>query len=281
MPALVNGVGVRRHAFAQLRTLVQFAVINRRAAQFDAKGPCPCRHDRAGVRAVPGRALGAPAFQRQPGFAQQRVSQRHQTRRNVIEHVVDLRRRPAEPFEALIAIAPHRIQRIAQAIEHHARRTGHGKPEQRGEHRVTTVFQHRLGGGTGDFGFIQVTGFTADQITHTFACFIQIIAAQGLGHRRDVLTEAAHAEGAIERENLDDPADIRRPGECRGQQRQWQHGNHPRGDAMAAPAATAAVETLLDALGKTAERHQRMPAFGFTQQRIQRNRGDTQQRHTH
>ena len=38
---------------------------------------------------------------------------------------------------------------------------------------------------------------------------------------------------------------------------------------------------LIDAPGKIAERHQRMPAFGFTQQRIQRNRGDTQQRHTH
>ncbi|MNB93235.1 hypothetical protein D3C75_403560 [compost metagenome] len=260
---------------------MQFAVINRRPTQFDTKGTRPCRHHRAGVRAIPGRGLGAPAFQCQPGFAQQRVCQCHQARRNVIEHIVDLRRRPAEPFEALIAITPHRIQRIAQAVEHHARRARHGKPEQRREHRIAAVFQHRLGSGTGDFGFIQFAGLATDQIAHPRARRFQVITAQGLGHRRDVLTEAAHAEGAIERENLDDPADIRRPGECRGQQRQWQHGNHPRGDAMAAPAATAAVETLLDALGKTAERHQRMPAFGFTQQRIQRNRGDTQQRHTH
>ncbi|MNG30530.1 hypothetical protein D3C84_1161590 [compost metagenome] len=91
-----------------------------------------------------------------------------------------------------------------------------------------------------------------------------------------MFAEAAHSEGAIKRENVDDPADIRRPGKRRGQQGQRHDRDEPRGDAVTAPAATFAIETLFDAVGKTAERHQRMPAFGLTQQRIQRHRGDTQ-----
>ncbi|MNY65491.1 hypothetical protein D3C86_2027630 [compost metagenome] len=50
---------------------------------------------------------------------------------------------------------------------------------------------------------------------------------------------------------------------------------------MTAPATAARIEALFDAIGKTAERHQRMPALGLAQQRIQRYPGDTQQGHTH
>ncbi len=50
---------------------------------------------------------------------------------------------------------------------------------------------------------------------------------------------------------------------------------------MTAPATATAVETLLDPIGEVAERHQRMPSFWLTEQRIQRDPGDAQQRHTH
>src|SRR5690606_37796769 len=100
----------------------------------------------------------------------------------------------------------------------------------------------------GDLGFIQLTGLAADQVTDTRARFLQIITAQRRGHRRDVFTEATQAEGAIERENLDDPADIRRPGKSRGEQGQRHDRDHPGGNAVAAPAASFTIETLFDAV---------------------------------
>ncbi|MNN81961.1 hypothetical protein D3C81_1988430 [compost metagenome] len=50
---------------------------------------------------------------------------------------------------------------------------------------------------------------------------------------------------------------------------------------MAAPAPPRGIEALLETVGQAPEGHQRMPALGFAQQRIERYPGDTQQRHTH
>ncbi|MNI54578.1 hypothetical protein D3C73_1094770 [compost metagenome] len=278
---MLNGIGIRWHTFAQLRALVQLTVINRRPTQLDPQRASPCGHHRTGVRAVPGWALCAPALQCESSFTQQGVGQRHQPGRNVVEHVVDLRSGPAEALETFVAITPHGVERVAQAVEHHAWRAGHGKPEQRGEDSVTAVFQDRFSGGAGHFGGVQLRSLATDQVTNPLARLLQIVATQGLGDRLDVLPQAAQAKRAIEGKNLDDPPHIRRPGKSRGEQGQGHDRHHPGSHAMAAPAATTPIETLFDAIGKTAERHQRMPAFGFTQQRIQRNRGDTQQRHTH
>ncbi len=260
---------------------MQLAVIDRRATQFDTQCASASGHHRTGIRTVPGRSLRTPATQRQSGLAQQGVGQCHKTCGNVVEQIVDLRRSPAKTLKALVAITPHGVQRIAQPVQHHAGRTGHDKPEQRSEHRIAAVLQHRLGGCAGHFGSVQLSGLATDQITDPLTCFDQIITAQRLRHWLNVLAQAAHAQRAIQRQNLEQPAHARQPAQQRGQQRQRHNGNDPGGDAVTAPAAAATVETLLDPTGEVAERHQRMPSFRLTEQRIQRDPGDAQQRHTH
>ena len=69
----VDGIGVSGHTFTQLWALMQLTVINRRAAQFNRQRTRARCHHRASVGAVPGRPLGAPASERQPRLAQQRV----------------------------------------------------------------------------------------------------------------------------------------------------------------------------------------------------------------
>src|SRR3546814_7000989 len=58
LPAAINGVGARRLALAQGRTLVQLAVIHRRATQLDPQGTGAGGHHGPGIGTVPSRALG-------------------------------------------------------------------------------------------------------------------------------------------------------------------------------------------------------------------------------
>ncbi|MNP30499.1 hypothetical protein D3C76_1235730 [compost metagenome] len=109
----------------------------------------------------------------------------------------------------------------------------------------------------------------------------QVALAQGFGHRRHVLAEAAQAQGAIQRQHFHQPANVRQPGQQHGQEGQRHHGQEPGGDAMAAPTAATGIEALLQAPGHAPERDQWMPALGLAQQRIQRHPGHSQQRHTH
>ncbi|MCY1185691.1 hypothetical protein D9M73_264950 [compost metagenome] len=96
-----------------------------------------------------------------------------------------------------------------------------------------------------------------------------------------MFAEAAQAEGGVEREGLDEPADVRNQAEKPGQQGQRKDGDGPGGDAVAAPAEAGnmcrrrgvvvpgTVEASFQPVRQRAERHQRMPAFGFTEDRVE------------
>ncbi len=247
---------LRGTAPAQLRPGMQFPVIDRRAAQHHAQRTGPCGHHRAGVGAVPQGRLGTPATQRATGPAERGIGQSDQPCRHVIEQIVDARRGPAKALEARVAIAPHGVQRVAQAVQHHTRRTRDDEPEQRGEHRIAAVLQHRLGGGTGHALFIQLAGVSADDAGHPPTRLGQVVAPQRLGHRQRMLAQAAQAEGQIEQHDLRQPADARQQAEQPGQQRQRQHGQAPGCHPMAAPAtASSTVEMPFQAVGQASEGH--------------------------
>lgn len=276
---------LRLRAAAEERPLVQLAVVDRRAAQGNPQRTGAGGHHRAGVGAVPLRRLLAPAAQGLAGAAEQRVGQRHQPRRQVVEDVVDLRRGPAEALEARVAVAPHRVQGIAQAIQHHPRRAGHGEPEQRGVDRVAAVLQYRFGGCAGDPGLVQFAGIAADQVADTSPRLVQVAGAQGQRHRFGVLAEAAQAERGVQRQGLDQPAEVGKFSERPGQQGQRQYREDPGGHPVAAPAdpgialagQARAIETALQAIGQAAEGDQRVPALRLAEARIQRHAEDTQQ----
>jgi len=223
----------------------------------------------------------APAVQRHGRLAEQRVGQCHQARGNVVENVIDARGGPAEAFEARVAVAPHGIECVAQAVQHHARRTGHGEPEQRGEHRIAAVLQHRLGGGTGHGAFVQFAGFAADHVADALACLLQVTGLEGAGHRLGVFIEAAQADGGVEGDDAHQGADPGQLGQPPGGQGQRQHGDHPGADAMAAPATATGVEALLEALGPVAEGHQRVPAPWLAKDGIQHHGGQCQHAQAH
>ncbi len=83
----------RGSAFAKIRALFPDTVIRRRAAKAHAECARTGRHHRTCVRAVPLRGLTAPATQRKAAIAEQRVGQRRQPCRYVVQRIVDTRRR--------------------------------------------------------------------------------------------------------------------------------------------------------------------------------------------
>ena len=95
-------------------------------------------------------------YKRQP--AAQRVGQRGQAGRKVIEHIVNARGRPTEAQKTIAFVAPHRVERIGQTEEQCARSAEKGEPEERADHRVVAVLQRRFDAGFGDAGFIERTG---------------------------------------------------------------------------------------------------------------------------
>ncbi len=260
---------------------MQLAVVHRRATQFHAQRTGAGSHHRPGVGAIPQRALFAPADQGQTGLAQQGISQGHQPRRYIVEHIVDARRAPAKALEAFVSIAPHGIQRVAEAVQHHAGRTGHHKPEQRGEYCIAAVLQHRLGRRSGHCWLVQFARFAADQVANPAPRLRQIALAQSVGHRQHMLAQAAQPHGAVKRQYVNQPADIWQPRKDQRHQGQRHHRQKPRTHAVATPAAPASIQTALKVASHIAEGHQGVAALWFAQQRVQGHPGHGQQGHAH
>ena len=255
---LVDVGGASRGAGAEGRADLQVAVIYRRPAQAHVQRTGAGGHHRAGVGAVPGGRLSAPAAQRRGGVAEQRVAEGGEARGDEVEHVVDARGSPAEAQVALVAVAPHGVERVGEAEHQCARAAQQGKPEQRAEDRVVAVFEHRLDGGLGDAGFVELCGVPRHDPRQALARAGQIARCQWRAHCPGVLGQATAADREIQQAHVDRQA---QPGvgllQRAGQRDPRQHRHDPRQQAGAATVGNAPDQPL-DGRGITPEADQRM-----------------------
>lgn len=237
---LVDVGGPGRGAGAEGRAGFQVAVVHRRAAEAHVQRAGAGGHHRAGIGAVPVGCLGAPAAQGRGGVAEQRVADGGEARRNEVEHVVDARGSPAEAQVAFVAVAPHGIQRVGEAEHQRPRPAQQGKPEQRAEDRVVAVFEHRLDGGLGDAGFVELGGVPRHDPRQALAGAGQITRRQRRAHRSGVLGEAAAAQRKVKQAHVDRQPE---PGvgllQRAGQRDPRQHRHTPRQQAGATTVGNA------------------------------------------
>ena len=215
-------------------------MIDGRAAEEDAQAAGASGHDRAGVGTLPARTLGAPAGQGGAEASRQGIAQGGQPGRYPVEQVVQPRRRPAEAPVTVIAIAPHGVQGIGQAVEDDAGCAGHQVPEEGGEDGIVAVFQHGFDGCLGDALSVQVCGVAADDRSHRLPCLGQVPATQGCPDAVGMLAQAAPADGEVEHQQVQEVTPglaIDEGGEQdRGQDEQEQgQSPAPAGVAMEAP----------------------------------------------
>ena len=263
----VGGAG--RLAGAQTRAVFQLAVVDRRAAQGHAQRAGAGGHHRAGVGAVPGGGLGAPAAQGVGGVAEQGVAQRGEAGRNVVEHVVDARRRPAEAQVAFVAVAPHGVQRVGEAEHQCARAAQERKPEQRAEDRVVAVFEHGFDGGLGDAGFVELAGIAGDDPRQALARAGQIARDERRGHCAGVFGQAAAADRKIQQAHVQQQAqpDVALA-QRTGQRHPRQYGGAP-GQEADAPIGAEAPEQPLDRRRVAPETDQRMMMRRLAEQAVE------------
>ncbi|MDP1098001.1 hypothetical protein Q6288_28395, partial [Klebsiella quasipneumoniae] len=78
----------------------------------------------------------------------------------------------------------------------------------------------RFGRGPGHTGLIELIGLTADDIAHSLPGERQIPGPERPGDSLSMLDQTAQADGKIQQQQLDGPADLRQAAQREGQEAQ-------------------------------------------------------------
>lgn len=189
-----QGRGVGRRAAAERWAWFVATMVAGVPAEFDRERTRASGHHRAGIRTLPGSRLGAPAGECVAGVPERGIGERRQAGRQPVQHVVDACGAAAKLQIALVAVAPHGIERVREPEQQRARAAEHAEPEQRAEDGIIAVLEHRFGACTGDSGSVQLRRVAADDAGELRASADEIAGFQRCGDRLGMLGQTARPE---------------------------------------------------------------------------------------
>jgi hypothetical protein len=185
----------------------------------------------------------------------------------------------AEFAEALIAVSPHRVERVRQPEENGTRSAKQREPEERTENGVVAVLQRRFDARRRDAGAVEFFGLTRDHPADVPACRAKIALRQIIGDTPGMLAKAASAERQIEQDGVDQRAwqtGRHRQQEQQGDRDAWQK-QQPAGQQTAQAAPFAGIQGTLAGTRQRPETDQRMPAPRLAEQSVEPGANDRRQ----